>query len=660
MKKENKKLKKKSIPEKIKENIDLILSSGGVLLGIFIIYMSSEHGLHQEDIGGTILIASLLYILLRKRLFKTSEIFYLKPTRRLIYINNIIFFLAFSLSVWLLYIVPYYRPAIYFTLVAAACASVALEILYSGSRIKWGGIILIKILLIGIALYGGLYYEFADVYGTDTRYFHHPKIALMLERGHILEGTAYSYYPMFHLMAAETSILTSLNVRDSIFSSITFLYAFSVIFVFLIGQKVINTRTGLIAALMFAFGDAVIVYGSQTIPMSLGLFFFAIILCLFIVNAPKPLYKRGLAFFLFISLLLTHTVAVFIMFVSTTFLIVWKEINKYLNKITITKLTILWSTAIAFGIIVIVYWMYSFQCPHCFSFFDQMLYSLRNSITMDSAIASSEGLDYVSERISPLPSYAQSSLSDINSPPPYFEYILDHLGYLIFLGMGIIGTYMWLRSKDNLKVPLCLTMVSLFACLYGPPLIAIKNTAPGRWFIFIYVILSIVSAYGIFKLINLINKRYRAAIIVSIIFLISFFMIVSTISNDDNPLYNKLNSNRGQLGHTSSELQSYSTIKQVFNGKYGGGRKMLGHGALNMEIIYLDYNFSEDAGKMYVIEEAAYIRPMFHETKYKGAGISFILPDELKIRLESNGNQIYDNNGVSGYLIKYKNEISNA
>ena len=66
--------------------------------------------------------------------------------------------------------------------------------------------ILIKILLIGINLYGGIYYEFhGDIYGVDTR-FHNAQTETYIEKGHItldhpsFTGTnAYYYFPIFHI-----------------------------------------------------------------------------------------------------------------------------------------------------------------------------------------------------------------------------------------------------------------------------------------------------------------------------------------------------------------------------------------------------------------------------------------------------------------------------
>ncbi|MDI6730334.1 MAG: hypothetical protein QMD06_02180 [Candidatus Altarchaeum sp.] len=246
-------LGEKNIREKIKDDLDLIIASGGVLLGIFIICMSQIYRLSQQDVGGTILIASAIYLLLRKRLLKTSETVDFKPTMNFMYLNNILFFLALSLCVWLLYITLYHRPIIYFVLVAVVCASIALEILYSNNK-KKDGLILIKILLVGITLYGGIYYEFDGVYGADTK-LHNDIISKSISEKYIPLGQIYSNFPIFYLLSSSTSILTSLNVYNSIFSSMTFLFVFSVVFVFLIGQKLINTKVGLMAALMLVVGD---------------------------------------------------------------------------------------------------------------------------------------------------------------------------------------------------------------------------------------------------------------------------------------------------------------------------------------------------------------------------------------------------------------------
>jgi len=634
MESENKESEKENI---FKKYIDLVIASGGVLLGIFIIYMSKEYGIHQEDIGGTIVIASALYLLLRKRLFKAGETFHFKPTSKFIYFNNIIFFFALSLSVLLLYNTIYSRPLLYFILITVAICSIAFEILYSDK--KHSIAILIKILLIGINLYAGIYYEFpGDVVGIDTR-THNFITEQTIEEGYIIPGQSYFYFPIFHTLAAQMSILTSLNVYDSIFLSTTFLLAFSIIFIFLLGKELINTNAGLLASLMFVFGDWVIGY-SPAIPMTLGFVFFTIILYLFIKSVPKSLYRRIIIFFLSVVLILTHTVAAFALLVTAISLFVLKNINKYINNLSANKFTIFLGTTIIFGVMLLSYWMYAFECPTCTSFLDDAINALFTGLTKYSVFSGNEQLATVQEKI--------STYVAVN----YLEYTLDHLGYLIFLGIGIIGTYIWIKGKDEFKFPISVTMIIIFAIIYGFSLAGDTSIMPTRWFIFAYLILALVSAYGLFKLINLINKRFATISFLIIIFLMSFFMITSTVSNSDNPLYHKEHTNL--CAYKQSQLQGMSTFHKFFNGTYGEINPGP-LGTINSEILSQDYNFSKDAGKMYRIWKDAFIYPRLWTTYYERAGSgaqSYILDGEFKIRVELNSNEIYDNGEVWGYLIK--------
>lgn len=122
---------KEGFPEKIKikDNLDLIIAAVGVLLGIFIIYLSLAYGIHQYDIGFVIFISSLLYLVFRKKLIESKDTIEFRASKRLILLNNIVFFTSIALSVWLLHSTLYYRPVSYFILIAKACASIALEIL---------------------------------------------------------------------------------------------------------------------------------------------------------------------------------------------------------------------------------------------------------------------------------------------------------------------------------------------------------------------------------------------------------------------------------------------------------------------------------------------------------------------------------------------------
>lgn len=673
MERENNELWGKSIREKIKDDLDLIIASGGVLLGIFIICMSQIYGLSQQDVGGTILIASALYLLLRKRFLKASETVDFKPTTNFIYLNNILFFLALSLCVWLLYITLYHRPVIYFVLVAVVCTSIALEILYSNNK-KKDGLILIKILLIGITLYGGIYYEFNEIYGNDT-HAHNAIVSSYIETGHNLpeiygfsildvEGiigqkyyvpevlkyeNSYYYFPIFHVIAASTSILTSMNVYDSIFLSVTFLYVFSVIFVFLIGKKLINTKVGLIAALMLVVGDYRILFGAAPIPNTLGIVFVTIILYLLIVNTPKPLHKRFITFALFIILLLTHTLSSFVLLFLLISIFLWDKVNRYLSNIQGDKLALFWSTVIVFFVLLLDYWMYAFQCHTCRSFFDQSIYSLYTALSYQSEFVGVTRITY--------PNYNITNFD-------YLLLLLDNLGYFIFLGFGIVGTYMWLRNKDGFKMPLCITMVFMFAVVYGFPMFKVYTMLPERWWSFIYILLSLVFAYALFKLSNLINKKFRMLIVIAIIFLTCLLMVASSHSNKDSLIFYP--KSVVGIAYKSSELNGMKTIHQIFNKDHPQqyiiprfyGQKTIyqifngTYSALSPNIIFPDYNFSDDEGKLYVIAKNAFKIPMLHTKLYIKKYKHYVLNDEFKIRLEANSNEIYDNGEIWGYAIK--------
>lgn len=168
-----------------------------------------------------------------------------------------------------------------------------------------------------------------------------------------------------------------------------------------------------------------------------------------------------------------------------------------------------------------------------------------------------------------------------------------------------------------------------------------RTIIPTRWFGFVYIFLALVSASGIFKLANLLNIKFKTVTVLIIIFSISFFMVTSTVSNDDNPLYNKEHATR--QGNKASELQGAVKIKTIFNGTYG---------SISSILISQDYNFSKEEGKLYILNKDAFRIPMVFEEIQHRIVKPFILTNEFKIKLESQSNEIYDNGEVWGYLIK--------
>jgi len=629
MKKENNDFKKEGIIKKLWEKLDVVIASGGVLLGLFIICVSFITIAKPWYLGVTILISSVLYIIFRERLFNTNESFHFVPTKKLIYVNDIIFFLTVSLSVWLLFDNLYHRPLFYFLLVTVACSSIALEILYSNE--KWVSLILIKILLVGITIYGGVYYQFPnDISGLDTK-FHNSLVKEVIENGYVIPNQPYTSFPLFHILTSSTSILTSLNVHSSIFISITFLLAFSTLFIFLLGQKLINTRVGLLASLLFIFGDQIILFSIWAIPQVLAFVFFIIILYLFIISTHSSLHRRIIIIFLFFVVILTHTIGGFAILVITLSLFTWKKIYKMFYNLQNDKFTIFLSTFIVFATILSGYWMYTFQCSTCNSFFDAELHALLNGLMQDITIGA--GSHYI-----PIKMQDDETCG-------YFEYILTYLGYLIFLAIGIIGTYIWFRDKNIFKSSLCFSMIIVFAIIYGFSYMGLRTVIPDRWFIYTYVILALTSAVGIFKLVSLSNKKLiNIFIFIIITAVLCFFMISTTTSNYHDPIYCK--DNGWRFVYKTSELQGNKTIHLFFNGTYG---------VISLETISPLYNFTQDTGKMYILYKDANNTSMYGApVKFKNdiRMKKFKVPNEFKAKLDFNGNKIYDNGETWGYIIR--------
>lgn len=109
-----------------------------------------------------------------------------------------------------------------------------------------------------------------------------------------------------------------------------------------------------------------------------------------------------------------------------------------------------------------------------------------------------------------------------------------------------------------------------------------------------------------------------------------------------------LEEKRPAMTSKTSELQGYATISQIFNGTYG---------SLDPSMSSPDYNYSKDDGKLYVLMKDALKYPLVRgKVEYKGGievkrNTRFIVSDELKMRLESNSNLVYDNGEFWGYLI---------
>jgi len=541
----------------ISKRIDVIAAAIAACMGIYSLSLCFLGRGNIYVIGFFVFFAPIIYLIFRKRILQSNGISQFQVSNRLKLVNHIIFIISVTWSIWLLWTTLYYRPLAYFVLVAIACGSIAGEALYLEKK-EQAWLVLLKIIIVGITVRAGIYYAFPGISGSDSL-FHNAIVQNMFNSGHISETIIFRYnsyqgLPIFHLEATAVELITALTSKGSIFVSIGFLQVVvAAILVFLIGQRLADPKIGLLAALAIIMSDSHTAWGVLIIPMTLGFCYFLFILYLILYESKTPALTKAL-FILFSGLLiLTHTVASVILLTSLIAIFVGMRIYNYLMKgdtssINRYKVPVGYTSITLFVVLMIGYWMYTQYAPGRL-FLEQLIYTFQGAVGIDAEFAGDTGATPINISI--------------------FEFTLTRLGYSMLLGGGIIGACTWLsvKERNEHRITLISVVVLLLMLVYSFSVFGLRAILPARWYLFLYVPLSIVFAQGLVNVTRIIrNNKARVGVGILVMTILSFLMLAYTAANAESELFTEKISHRGTF--TESEFAALERAVEISNGHF--------------------------------------------------------------------------------------------
>jgi len=557
---------------RVVDDLDRNLAILGLIFAtIAILYLWQVIGVGKHiEVVALFFLACAVYLAVRKRLFPQgiSSLQDINAKRSTYLILNILFFILFFYSIItvVLRADPYSRPLDYFVSTVLMTTILAIEILFLPKGRAYTSFLLVKIMLIALSLRWILQFIFPGLIGVDP-WFHQWFTTQISEAGTIPEGYFYSKIPVMHLIIASTSLITDLDYKFATMLSISLLQVIGLIFVFLLGRFIFNSRVGLLAALLLGVAEWWINLGWAIHPTTLALVLVAMLI--YMIFKARKMSSITLTF-LYLPimgvLILTHAVTAFAL--ATLLFSFWIGFNIY-KKMYRQRFDVpvsLW-LAILFVIGMLTWWIYAAGWSSIVASFARSILSL--------------------EIAAPAEAYTEYS------PVPLYESMLSMLGFFLLLAFSAVGSFYMLAKRfgNGHSFALVVGGLVVLAILFFDFVrdMSFSGFFTHRWFFIVNMIMAIPAAVGFLTVCSWFRSKFSMASVLAIlIFVISFFSITAPMANFDNKIYTQNSAYRAAF--TESELSAMNTISNI-------GEDRLGV-ATNTELYYLRYNLNRSVTRI--------------------------------------------------------------
>jgi hypothetical protein len=612
-------------------DLDKILAIFGIILSfLLIIWGGLSVKLGDFLYGVLILISCVLWLVMRKN---DHFNFHSSSSGSRVKFWAICFFILYILNILTVYLNPnlYERPLLYFILTALMAGVLACETITAERRHI--GFVLIQVLLLGVNIAWTQVLITPGLVGIDP-WYHSYLTNRILNESFIPMAEAYSNLPIFHLMIAATSLLTTLPYKLATMVSVSLAQiACNAVFIFLIANYLLkNHRIGLLAALLVIIADMHILNSYWSIPTSFAAVFIPIILYLaFIRIKDTPqLVVSILLIITMVSVVLTHTIVT--MSMAIILFVAWGSLAFYKFFYLKIEDNIKLLVPVGFAIGMLAWWIY--MTGHIVllaRFFgkDQSLFfargSFQNSLTFyDWAVVPSSG-----------------------------EIIFSSLGSHLFYSIALIGVFYMVSRKGNKSTYLIAVISLVFLSIPFIAYIAKSEILGNRWSYITQILFSIPLALTLYLVGTWKIKKpiFHYCFFLGFVVVVSFFMLMSPYGNNDNRFINPI------MGNINFYTQSEITGGDFFTKKTTGLLSADGKFDLIFNHVYTVSNLqnpleiTSNSGKSEKDDSVKiFMSSYFLEHQRKGLFSSKARLDLNSYLSKSGSDKIYDSSAMTGYI----------
>lgn len=424
------------------------------------------------------------------------------------------------------------------------------------------GVFLAQVIVFSFVVRFAALYTTTGYVGIDI-WSHTTFIEMILRTDSLSAISEIKYYasPLYHLLAATSTHLLGLSLRNALYLSLGVVMPLIPLFVYGTARLLVPLRWSLAAAALYAMGDQVIRWGIHLIPTSMGLLFF--LACMYslvrITHASERWRDFSLLVLFSTAIILTHQVSSFIMLVllfaglAAQILLQFNFFTEEPDVLSFTgggsnPVNLIGLVGFNLGLIVFTWSLTPYKGDTFLETVLSYLYvNLFNAgfLTGVSGSGGSEGASGVAG------GGGQTFLSQMST------YVTE-AGFLLLIFAGVLGCLTVLKRSRATQTTYTFVgaIVAMLFVVLGLPLFGIESFVPGRWIGYLYALLAIIGVLGFRHLANRTSLKVAGVVLLMLVLVYPNVMIMSNDGAMDSPVFSEQHE---RLSYTDQELAAVDT-----------------------------------------------------------------------------------------------------
>lgn len=424
------------------------------------------------------------------------------------------------------------------------------------------GVFLAQVIVFSFVVRFAALYTTTGYVGIDI-WSHTTFIEMILRTDSLSAISEIKYYasPLYHLLAATSTHLLGLSLRNALYLSLGVVMPLIPLFVYGTARLLVPLRWSLAAAALYAMGDQVIRWGIHLIPTSMGLLFF--LACMYslvrITHASERWRDFSLLVLFSTAIILTHQVSSFIMLVllfaglAAQILLQFNFFTEEPDVLSFTgggsnPVNLIGLVGFNLGLIVFTWSLTPYKGDTFLETVLSYLYvNLFNAgfLTGVGGSGGSEGASGVAG------GGGQTFLSQMST------YVTE-AGFLLLIFAGVLGCLTVLKRSRATQTTYTFVgaIVAMLFVVLGLPLFGIESFVPGRWIGYLYALLAIIGVLGFRHLANRTSLKVAGVVLLMLVLVYPNVMIMSNDGAMDSPVFSEQHE---RLSYTDQELAAVDT-----------------------------------------------------------------------------------------------------